>query len=432
MLTPEQKEVGRRNFLKAMAATPAVGAFAWAAATTEKPISAGIIGAGGEGRVLIEQTNAQLMRYVAICDIYEPNRKKAIASLHKTQTEFVTPAEFDDYRRMLERPDIDAIVVATPLWLHAPMTIDALNAGKHVLCEKTMAHSVADCEAMIAAQRSAGKVLQIGHQRRYNELYRNAVKMVQSGMIGDVHHIRAMWHRNGDWRRPVPPTGSFDPSPWGYADLEHLINWRLYRKHSQGLMTELGSHQVDVANWLTGAEPVAVYAHGGIHRYKDGREHNDHVYCVFEYPGDLTLTYSSIQSNAADNYYEQIMGTKGTVVLAGEGDAYLFIEGGTGGPTTKPTEIDVKTGPAGAPVMEASASRAADAAGGTATSKSAGAGSSLIPYRNELEGFVHSIRKGERPLCSAVEGIKAARAVLAANDAMLRQARIEIGSSAAA
>ncbi|MCG3125812.1 MAG: Myo-inositol 2-dehydrogenase [Phycisphaerae bacterium] len=424
MLNEENRKIGRRNFLKAVAAVPAAGAFAWSAFKVDRPLAAGIIGTGGEGRVLIEQTNTQLMRYVAVCDIFEPNRKKGVASCQKVQPDVAPPAEYDDYRKLLERDDIEAVLIATPLWLHAPMTIDALKAGKHVLCEKTMAYSVQACDEMAAAQKASGKILQIGHQRRYNELYRNAVQMIRSGVIGDVHHIRALWHRNGDWRRAVPQS-SFDPTPHGYADLEHLVNWRLYAKHSQGLMTELGSHQVDVANWISGAEPTAVMASGGIQRYKDGRELNDHVYNIFEYPNGLTVTYSSIQSNALDNYYEQVMGTRGTVVLAGEGEAFLFMEGKDAA-ASKATEVAVSTTAAGGPVMEASASRAADAGSGAAVGSASAGYSSLIPYRNELEGFVYSVRTGEPPLCSAAEGRRAARAVLAANQAMERHQRVAI------
>jgi predicted dehydrogenase len=304
------------------------------------------------------------------------------------------------------------------------MTIDALKAGKHVLCEKTMAYGVADGQAMVAAARSAGRVLQIGHQRRYNERYHDAVRMVRCGLIGDVYHIRAMWHRNGDWRRPVPDV-AFDPRPWGYADLERLVNWRLYRKHSQGLMAELGSHQVDVANWISGAVPTAVIGSGGIYRYQDGREVNDHVYATFEYPGGLTVTYTSIQSNQLDDYYEQIMGTTGTIILQGEGEAYLFMEGGA---TSKATEVSVTTHDGGAPVMEASASRAADAAG-AAVGEGVGAASAaarMQPYHNELEGFVNSVRTGTPPLCGGAEGLAAASAVLSANEAITGRKRITL------
>lgn len=419
MLTESQKQVGRRNFLKGVAAVPAVGALAWGTAAVDRPLVVGIVGVGGQGGVLLEQSNPRLMRFAAVCDIFEPNRKKAVEKCRKLHGG--DPAEYEDYRKLLERDDLDAVLIATPLWLHAPMALDALKAGKHVFSEKTMAYSVADGEAMIAAAAAAGRVLQIGHQRRYNDLYRQAVQMVRSGLIGDVRHIRALWHRNSDWRRKVPDS-PFDPRPWGYADLERLVNWRLYRKHSQGLMTELGSHQVDVANWLSGTTPQAVLASGGIHHYKDEREVNDHVYVIFEYPGGLTLTYSSIQTNQFDQYYEEIMGTRGTILLQGEGAAYLFAEGVA---ASKATEVTVSAGGGGAPVMEASASRAADASSGTATSQ-ASVVSSLIPYRNELEGFVYSVRTGEPPRCGGAEGLAAARAVLKANEAIALRSRVEL------
>lgn len=423
MLDEAQKQVGRRNFLKAAAAAPALGALGWSAIAGGRPLGVGIVGVGGQGGVLLEQTNSGLMQFVAVCDIFEPNRRKAVDKCRRLHG--CEPYEYDDYRKMLERDDIDAVLIATPLWLHAPMAIDALKAGKHVFSEKTMAYSVADGQAMIAAAQSAGRVLQIGHQRRYNDLYRQAVQMVTSGLIGDVRHIRALWHRNGDWRRKVPDT-PFDPRPWGYADMEHLINWRLYRKHSQGLMTELGSHQVDVANWITGAHPSAVVASGGIHHYPDGREVNDHVYAIFEYPGGLTLTYSSIQTNQFDQYYEAIMGTRGTILLQGEGEAFLFAEADR---ASKATEVTVTSTAGGTPVLEASASRAADASAGSATTQAAVA-SSLVPYHNELEAFAYSVRTGEPPRCGGAEALAAARAVLAANEAMQTRSRVELATPA--
>ena len=172
-----------------------------------------------------------------------------------------------------------------------------------------------------------------------------------------MYLARIAWHRNANWRRAgEPPSPDYDPSKWGYPDWEHLINWRLYKKYSRGLLAELASHQLNVVNWFFGAEPEHVLGSGGVYRHRDGREVDDHVYATFEYGGGRTAVFSSIESNAFDHYYEAFFGTKGTLVLRGEADAYLFEEGAG----AQATGIEVTAGGAG-PVLEASESRTADA-----------------------------------------------------------------------
>jgi predicted dehydrogenase len=147
-------------------------------------------------------------------------------------------------------------------------------------------------------------VLQVGLQRRSSVLYNVAMEMVRKGAIGKVMFVRAQWHRNNDWRRPVP-----DPK------YERLINWRMYREYSGGLLAELASHQIDVANWAIGAEPVSVVATGGINYWKDGRETCDNVEAIYEYPGGQKLLWSSILYNAHFGFDEQIMGDQGTLII---------------------------------------------------------------------------------------------------------------------
>src|SRR4029079_5747690 len=104
---------------------------------------------------------------------------------------------------------------------------------------------------------------------------------------------RLVWPRNQSWPRNIePPSPDYDPSRWGYPTFEHLINWRLYWKYSQGLMAELGSHQVNIANWFFESVPEAVMASGGVYRFKD-REVPDHVYATFDYPGGRTALFTS-------------------------------------------------------------------------------------------------------------------------------------------
>src|SRR5262249_52451019 len=107
--------------------------------------------------------------------------------------------KYTDYKKMIERPDIEAVVIAVPLHLHAPMAIDCLKAGKHVLCENLMARNITACKDMIRAARDNKRVLSIGHQRHYSMLYAHAQEVLKAGALGDIKHIRALWHRNFSW-----------------------------------------------------------------------------------------------------------------------------------------------------------------------------------------------------------------------------------------
>jgi len=416
-LTGERRELGRRNFLKAVAATPVAGALIWKASSMT-PVKVGIIGVGGQGSILLENAPSSHIRVSAVCDIYPENLERALEfarERHDPEAE-----AYEDYKELLARRDLEAVIIATPLWMHAPMTIDALDARKHVFCEENMALGIDDCRQMVEASRRNRRNLQIGYQRAYNPLYHEAKKLIDTGAIGDMYHIRALWHRNNTWRRDLPD-GLFDPSPWGYEDKEHWINWRLYKKFSLGLMAELASHQIQIVNWFTGSLPTRVYGTGGICKEKDGREIPDHVYLMYEYPDDRTLTYSSIQSNSWDHYYEAFFGTDGTIVLNGEQEAMLFYEG----EGREATELKVEDVHADMPLIQASRSRAGDAAG-TRVSGSTSEFSALSSYMLELEGFAQTIRTGRPNQCPGTVGMNAAVASIMGYDAVNKRVLADI------
>jgi predicted dehydrogenase len=432
-LTPEQQAVGRRNFLKAVAGVPALAGLGAAAALEGPvrggPVRTGFIGLGGEGRVLLAQTDPAFADVRGLCDINPAQLAKSDEVLSKTNR---PPARhYADWQDMLAKEDLEAVVIATPLWSHADITTACLDAGKHVLCEKMMAWDVAGCERMRAAAVRNRRVLEIGYQRNYNPIYQTAHEgIVKAGVLGDVYMARIAWHRNGNWRRAGdPPSPGYDPSKWGYPSWEHLLNWRLYRKYSRGLLAELASHQVNIVNWFFGAAPEAVSGTGGVFRYNDGkREVFDHLYATFEYPGGRTAVFSSIESNAFDNYYEAFFGTKGTLILQGEAEAYLFDEGG------EPAATGIEVSPKGAgPALEASESRVADAAGRRATSASAsGSGDRadrLAAYRSEISGFCSAIRVGRPLLCGPDRAIHSAAACIRADEAVQQKARLLVAAA---
>lgn len=306
-MAEEKSDVTRRDFLKtaatatALAALPASGApNLLTALNANSMVNYGVIGTGTEGCTLLGAlTRIPGARCVATSDIYPPNQKKGI------ETAGSNPQLYEDYHRLLDRKEIDAVLIATPLNLHAQMLMDALAAGKHVFIEKTMFFKEEEEKPIREAAAAHPKqVLQVGLQRRSDALYQRAMEMIHQGALGKIMFVRAQWHRNSDWRRPVP-----DPK-W-----ERLINWRMYREYSGGLMAELASHQIDVANWAIGAEPVSVVGAGGIDYWKDGRETCDNAQVIFEYPGGQKMMWSSILSNAHYDFSEQIMGDRGTLEI---------------------------------------------------------------------------------------------------------------------
>ena len=422
-LTPEQQELGRRNFLRALAGTPAVVALGAAAIVKGPvpggPVRLGYVGLGGQGRVLLEQTDARFAEVVALCDVNPAQLHKADEALEKAGKPLAR--HYEDWKEMIDKEDLEGIVIATPLFLHAEISVAALEAGLHVLCEKMMARDVAGLRSMLEASRRTGRLLEIGHQRHYNPVFRAAYEgIIEPGLLGEVYYSRLHWHRNGSWRRDVEsPAPGYDPSPWGYPDLEHLINWRLYWDYSLGLLAELASHQVAIANWFFGAVPDAVVAHGGVFRYKDGREVPDHIYVTFEYPEGRTALLSSIQSNAFGGYYEAFFGTEGTLILRGESEAYLFDEG-----ERRATGIEIAPR-GGGPIGEASESRAIEAAGGM-MSASRTLRERVSAYELEVSGFCASIRTGVPLACGPELAAGSARACLAAHEAMQKKARVAV------
>lgn len=420
ILTPEQRDIGRRTFLKAISGTPAaamLGAVPAAQTPSGGPVRIGFIGIGGQGRALLGRVNPASGAVLALADINPDSLKKADAVLSDRHQ----PAarHYSDYKQMLENENLEAVIVAVPLWAHADVAVDCLNAGKHVLCEKMMAWDMAGCERMKTAADRNRRVLEIGYQRNYNPLYQAAYDgIVKRGLLGDVYHARLAWHRNGNWRRTgAPPSPDFDASRWGYPTFEHLLNWRLYWKYSRGLFAELASHQLNAANWFLGAEPARVQAAGGVYRFKDGgREAHDHVYAIFEYPGGVTATFSSVESNAFDQAIETFYGTKATLVMYNEREALLFDEGGSGNPTS----LNV-TSTAGGAALQATETKPANAGAAPAAAATTTAVSGTGPSAGEFEisRFCEAVRSGRPLACGPERAIGSARMCIAATEAAI-------------
>ncbi|MFN7993859.1 MAG: Gfo/Idh/MocA family oxidoreductase [Bryobacteraceae bacterium] len=310
----QESEVTRRDFVKTAGAVTAAAAAVQSAPFIQKVRAAndqvqyGFIGTGSRGTYLLKHLHeTDQGRCVAVCDDYEPNLKKGV------DTAGNNPATYKDYRELLARKDIDAVLIAVPLYEHFPITRDSLQAGKHVFCEKSLVHKPAEVHMLRQVVSEHPKqVMQVGLQRRYSQFYQVAKQMIDQGLLGNVTHIRGQWHRNSSQRRPVP-----DPS------LERKINWRMYREYAGGNTAELASHQIDVADWVFGSQPDYVIGVGGIDTFKDGRDVYDNIQLIYVYPKGRKLLYSSISTNShldllqaeRQEFGEVIMGTAGTIEI---------------------------------------------------------------------------------------------------------------------
>ncbi|MHB1023937.1 MAG: Gfo/Idh/MocA family protein [Acidobacteriaceae bacterium] len=274
-----------------------------------EPVRIGVIGPGSRGKELIRQMlRVPGVDITAVCDVYEPRFTQVNELVGKT-----IPG-YKDHRELLERKDIDAIVIASPPLFHAQHVIDSIKSGRPVYGEKTMGFSPQDCYDIVETVTKTGQIYQVGHQNRYAPWFQESIKRIHQGEIGEPTHIYAYWFRHDNWRRTVPT-----PS------LEHLMNWRLYRESSGGLLEELGSHQIDVANWIFGEHPQTVLGTTSIVCYHDGRTVGDNVQAVLGYSKGRRLVFSSLTDNAIMGDQLWIYGTKGSVQLTVE-DATFYGE----------------------------------------------------------------------------------------------------------
>jgi predicted dehydrogenase len=264
-----------------------------------------VIGTGSRGTELINNLIPVLkdinVEISAICDNFPLHLSSALELCHKNG---VNPIPYSDYRHLLEKEKHDGVIIAVPLTEHAHIAVDCMKAGIHVFCEKSMARTPDDVKRMYDTYCETGRILQIGHQRMFNPIYLKGIEKIRNGEIGQIGQMRGYWHRNNNWRRPLPGNDQ---------SLEKKINWRLYKELSGGLLTELMSHQLHVANWALDKIPVSVMGTGSIVYWKDGRTVNDNVALIYSYDNGVKFIYDSMISNVKYGLEEQILGDKATL-----------------------------------------------------------------------------------------------------------------------
>ena len=406
--------MNRRRFVSGLsAAAVAVGAvrprrmFAeeetGADAGNAAPVRFGIIGPGSRGKELMRHLlRVPGVTFVAAADVYEP-RFEQVDTLCGYKV-----ARHKDYRELLGRKDLDAVIVSTPLSFHGEHVLAALDSGRHVYGEKTMAFTVEQARAIVSKAATSKGIYQVGHQYRYAPWIHEAIDRVHKGEIGDVTHVYAYWHRNNDWRRPVA-----DPS------MERLINWRLYKQYSLGLISELGSHHIDVTNWIFGEAPQEAYATGSIASYHDGRETDDNVQAVLGYSKGRRLMFSALTDNANQGNQLWVYGSRGSLNITLEyADFYYEPK------ADKPVPTDAKTRTQG--IATGASYRV------TGEMPYRGPGSRLdVPVKEDptasaLKSFVQCIRTGQKPFADAHVGLGSALGVVVANHALTEKRLLKI------
>ena len=273
-------------------------------------VNIGVIGTGQRGEGLTSILNdIDGMRVVASSDVIPFRLKSGLAKANSK------PKGYENYKALLDNKDVDAVIIATPFNTHSQITIDALAAGKHVYCEKTLAKGYEGIQNIINKTKESKAIFQTGHQYHSSRLYTYVVDLIRQGKVGNITAFECQWNRHGDWRRKVE-----DPS------LEKAINWRMYREFSGGLTAELCSHQIDFANWVLGETPEQVMGIGGIDYWKDGRETYDNVHLTYSYKNGVKAKFSCLTSNAKDGYQIKVIGDKGTLIIDYK-DAWFYPEG---------------------------------------------------------------------------------------------------------
>ena len=273
MMKQATNTLTRRGFLKrtgvAMGAAQVASraGTARAASKANRKLRWGMIGTGGQGCAEIPALLAvDDVEPVAICDINDEAIENANSKFARTD---YTPKVYRDYRKLLDDKDVDTVSIITPPHLHKEMTLAALQAGKHVYCEKPMAVTPQHLNDMVAASEKYDKlVLQIGAERRYSEIIRQVVKTVHAGKLGDIRFIQSWWMNAVDYKP------KYD-------------GWIHDRERSGDVVVEMVCHQIDVWNWLFKTTPKRAFAAGGINEYTNqppGRTVVDNMAFILEYP----------------------------------------------------------------------------------------------------------------------------------------------------
>lgn len=270
-------------------------------------VTVGLLGCGDRGNLvagyLVRNTGARL---VALCDLYKEKIERS-----KRRIPVEAPAVYTDLEKLLAS-DVDAVIIATPVFLHPEHFEAAVQAGKHIFIEKPAAPDVAGCKRIIraAGRAAATRHIAFGYQARYGPGYRKAKALLDAGAIGPLHMAHGHFIK-GD------VTGAERPTPRPVTLEEKIRDWKRWRELSGDIIVETYCHCIDVLNWFLGGHPQKAYGTGGRAIRRDG-DNMDHVDVTFTYAGGIPVPFTGSQITAP--FYrsaeEQFFGTKGTLVTS--------------------------------------------------------------------------------------------------------------------
>ena len=324
----------RRAFVYRLAAAAPAAALHAAQTAPSDAVRLGFIGIGIRGTQLMNAfREVSGVKFVAAADLYDGCLTRA----GETDPGIATGK---DYRALLDRKDIDAVVIATPDHHHHRMALDALAAGKHIYLEKPMAWSIDQCRDLLqASQRHPNQKFQTGSAAGYSPFTDAARELIQSGALGKVNQIRMENHRNspgGAWVYPVPPDASPESIDWPRFlgstpkkafDPKIFFRWRCWWEYSGGVATDLFVHQLSLLHGMMSVDqPTSVVAQGGLYKWTDGRTVPDLLQAVYEYPGFLATLHVNLGNGRGTGATNVIHGTEGTIIIEGRGKMIYYPE----------------------------------------------------------------------------------------------------------
>ena len=291
----------RRQFLKQSAAV--AGAALAARAAAGEAIRTGIIGTGNRGGHLWRNlVNLDGVRMVAACDLKADRLDQALSAASRDN-----PTGYSDYRKLLERKDIDAVFIATPCDLHAEMTIAALEAGKHVYCEKPLGITPESIARLLKVARSSKTVLQVGQQMRYGPQLRETIAKIHEGVAGKIIMVKAQRHAGNDLDHNGPSA-----------------DWFFDAKRLGDVIVEMAVHNLDVCNWAINSRPERAAGFGGVGMWVNeppGRTSMDGYTLSYEYANGVKMSFTQVffhpRGLPGSGQYFYVYGTKGAVDVSG-------------------------------------------------------------------------------------------------------------------
>jgi myo-inositol 2-dehydrogenase / D-chiro-inositol 1-dehydrogenase len=304
----QDSPVSRRNFIvSAAAAFSIVAPQSVRGSQANSKISVGLIGSGGRGTYDATIVNADpRARVTALCDLFDDRIEKAAA-----QIRVENPKIYKDFEKLLASPDIDAVIIATPPFEHPRMLAAAVDARKHIYCEKPMGVNLEGVQTSIKASRKQDpkKNLFTGFQQRYGSEYIEGFNRLKSGQIGELVNARAFWIAGDPFKRV----------PYDDPKIEHLRNWFSYRDYSGDFIVEQDCHNLDVLHWYLDARPISAVGMGGT-KVRKSMEILDHLSLVFEFPNGIHVNFEANQISPPGfrKVGEEFTGTKGVLQTSRE------------------------------------------------------------------------------------------------------------------